>query len=116
MKQVWLTWDGCTFNDHMDAAQHEEYLADFVITMYDREGKLTTDTTNAMILHLKNAEAAEVFINAVTRNKDDGIYAGIGTEEIGWFYWDEWEEKYHFIEDWVIKALAVSVIPDLAKN
>jgi hypothetical protein len=106
MKQVWQTYDGQIFDDVLDAQRHEERIIGKV-RMWDRRGRATTDTANAMLVHLADTEAASIFLSMAHHNpSDDEDYCkGIEEDVYGWFYWDEGLEEYRWLDDELISAI-----------
>lgn len=105
MKQVWQTLDGRMFGDATDAEKHEREILNCV-KMFDPDGNPTTDTTQAVAVCLTDIHSADIFIDMVKHNEFDGIHRGIFSEDIGVFFWDDYESKYRFISDASLAALA----------
>jgi hypothetical protein len=95
MKRVWQTLDGAIFTDEYVAAKHEHTLLSKV-QMWDREGTPTEDCSNAMFICLRGEDAVTIFkqmneahpesLTVTNREMCDG--------DEGWWYWDEYEERY----------------------
>lgn len=109
MEIVYRAFDGTEFRTKDACAQYERNSIGLKgIRMWDFSGKPTEETNNAYFLHLDDEEEyAKVFI-AMSEN-DDGCHDGIEDDDIGWYYWDEYNERYVFMERDIILAFAKAV-------
>lgn len=107
MKQAWVTADGQVFFEATDAQRHEAEVLQQV-EMWDRKGVRTDDSLNGMIVHLTTPKAAEIFFNIINSNPEeitDPDSCGIAEEDVGWFYWDDTDECYHYMDDDILNLL-----------
>lgn len=107
MKTVYQTLDGKTFGELADAEQHEaQVLAQ--VAMWNWDNERTTNTAYARLIHLTGDGAGRVFRSMQIANPEE--YNPVSPEEIddedcGWFYWDEYAEKYRYLDQEVIDAI-----------
>ena len=102
MRIVYIAFDGKEFDKEEVCREYEENLRDTFV-MWDRKGNETDDPDHAMFLLLKTEGAGAAFIKAC---ESHGTYsAGICDGDIGFFYWDDWNETYRYLEKPLLDAL-----------
>ena len=109
MEIIYRAFDGVEFRTKESCVQYERNNAGLKgVHMWDFSGKPTDESHNAYFLHLDDEmESAAAFI-AMSEN-DDGYHDGIEDGDIGWYYWDEYDERYVFMERDIILAFAKAV-------
>ena len=100
MKIVYRAYDGEEFDTAEACVRHEEKKG-FHYEGWDYSGKFTTDPDDCVILYIENETGAKQFIDECDNEFTIG---GIDLEDTGWFYWDEWEEKYIYISLDIVDA------------
>ena len=104
MEVIFKSCDGILFNNAMDCVAHEKGLQkkkEPTWQGWDWDGKLTKHTDEAVFLHLSEYDSAESFLQSAADANDDAI-SGILPDDVGWFYWEESEERYCWIDDCLI--------------
>lgn len=102
MRIVYVAFDGTEFNREEDCREYEESLKSTFV-MWDRKGIVTENPDHAMFLLLKSEGAGAAFIKAC---EAQGTYStGIQEGDIGFFYWDEWNEEYRYLEKPLLDAI-----------
>ena len=107
MKTVYQTLDGKTFSELADAEQHEAQLLSQV-SMWNWDKDRTTDTSMACVLHLTGDNAGAIFRAMQQANPMDYTLTSeeeIDDEDNGWFYWDEYSERYRYLDHDIIDVL-----------
>lgn len=107
MQQIWQTLDGETFTDSFEAEKHERQILSQV-KMWDWDKESTTDTSRARLVYLSGDKAGAIFAAMIDAN--DKEYAPLNTDQIdtddtGWFYWDDFEDCYRYIDDSIVNIL-----------
>lgn len=103
METVYRTFDGRIFREPADAMQHEQSIIEH-LEMWDRDGNPTTDTRNAMFVHMHDETGAKMFLDAAKANED--ITEGIGSaEDYGFYYWNEYQDYYQYVDSDVLRVL-----------
>ena len=77
--------------------------------MFNRSGERTDDTCDAFVVHLTNEDAAGRFLAMIQSNPNESQDAadkcGVFEDDWGWYYWDEFEEHYRWIDEDIVNAL-----------
>jgi hypothetical protein len=102
MRIVYVAFDGTEFNREEECREYEESLKSTFV-MWDRKGDVTENPDHAMFLLLKSEGAGAAFIKAC--EAQGTISAGIQEGDIGFFYWDEWNEEYRCLEKPLLDAI-----------
>ena len=102
MRIVYIAFDGKEFDKEEVCREYEEALKDNFV-MWDRKGLETDDPDHAMFLLLKTEGAGAAFIKAC--EAQDTYHAGICDGDIGFFYWDDWNEEFRYLEKPLLDAL-----------
>ena len=102
MRIVYIAFDGTEFNREEDCREYEETLKSTFV-MWNRKGDVTDNPGHAMFLLLKTEGAGAAFIKACEAN---GTYsAGVQGGDIGFFYWDGWNEEYRYLEKPLLEVI-----------
>lgn len=102
MRIVYVAFDGTEFNREEECREYEESLKSTFL-MWNRKGDVTEDPDHAMFVLLKSEGAGAAFIKAC---EAQGTYsAGIQEGDIGFFYWDGWNEEYRYLEKPLLDAI-----------
>lgn len=107
METVYRTLDGKIFSQSADAAMHEEKIL-AQVKMWNWDGDPITDTSQAIVVHLIGNQAGAIFKDMIAANEfeTDGISDSvIDDEDTGWFYWNEYQECYCYIDEGIIDIL-----------
>lgn len=110
MQIIYRTIDGENFKDAYEAEKHEAAIRTQV-QMWDWNNDRTDDTSCARLIHLIGEGAAAIFKAMVNENSEDiGIDVGatIDDDDTGWFYWDEFAEKYRYLDKEIIDAIVAA--------
>ena len=104
MRIAYIAFDGKEFTKEEDCREYEERLRSTYM-MWDRKGNETDNPDHAMFLLLKTEGAGAAFTKACEAN---GTYSsGVQEGDIGFFYWDEWNEEYRYLEAPVLEAIEI---------
>lgn len=104
MTVVYIAFDGKEFDREEVCREYEESLKSTFV-MWGRKGVVTENPDHAMFLLLKAEGAGAAFIKAC---EAQGTYStGIQEGDIGFFYWDEWNEEYRLLEAPVLEAIEI---------
>jgi hypothetical protein len=102
MRIVYVAFDGTEFNREEECREYEETLKSTFV-MWNREALVTTNPDFAVFVLLKSEGAGAAFIKAC---EAQGTYsAGIQEGDIGFFYWDEWNDEYRYLEKPLLDAI-----------
>ena len=108
MQTVYGTIDGKVFNEISDAAKHEQAVL-AQVKMWDWENDRTIDTSNARVVHLIGNGAGKMFKDMIASNPNDWQNAAVGDtiedDDNGWFYWDEYNDTYRYIDSEIVDCL-----------
>ena len=107
MKTVYETLDGKHFSEVADAEAHETGILSQV-EMWDWDKERTVNTALAAVVHLSGEGAGAIFRAMQQANPDEYEVAPenvIDDEDTGWFYWDEYEETYRYIDPSIVNIL-----------
>lgn len=107
MKTVYKTLDGEIFEELADATAHEEQLKEQVV-MWDWNKERTTNTAYARLIHLTGDNAGAVLRAMQKANPDEYNITPedeIDDEDNGWFYYDEYAERYCYLDSELIDLI-----------
>ena len=107
MKQLWQTLDGETFTDSLAAEKHERQILSQV-KMWDWENNPTTNTETARLVHLSGEGAGAIFAAMIDANEQEYEPLNkdhIDVDDTGWFYWDEFDGHYRYIDDSIVNLI-----------
>ncbi len=107
METVYRTLDGKIFTEAADAEQHEQEILEKV-KMWDWNENPTTDTSHARVIHLVEPGSGAIFKAMVAANSEEyDLIADdiMDDEDYGWFYWDEYDERYRYIDKEIVDIL-----------
>lgn len=106
MEVIFKACDGALFESAEECVAHEKELQKKEPTWqgWDWDGKLTKKTDAAVLLHLSENDSAESFLRSAADANDDAM-SGILPDDVGWFYWEESEERYCRIDDCLIGVI-----------
>lgn len=107
MKTVYQTLDGKTFGELADAQEHESQILEQV-AMWDWEKNRTVNTAQARLIHLTGDNAGALLRKMQENNPEE--YSITPEEEIddednGWFYYDEYAERYCYLDSELIDLI-----------
>ena len=107
MKEIvrFQAFDGKVFTDKDECLEHEKFLGADYCKMWDRNGNITDNPENAAFVFI-NEEKIDNYCGAPTCGgrwftaicHDGKDCLGIEAEDSGFFYWDEWNGEYYYIE------------------
>ena len=102
MRIAYIAFDGKEFDKEEVCREYEETLKSTYM-MWDRKGLETDNPDHAIFLLLKTEGAGAAFTKAceVQGTLSEGIQKG----DIGFFYWDEWDEEYRYLEKSLLDAI-----------
>ena len=101
-KIVYVAMDGTKFATLTECMEYNRSLDKG--RWYKRTGDRTYNTDEAFIVYFPDTTATKAFISKCNFESD---YKGIDPEDHGWFFWDEWNEEYHYIDDGLIQAFRI---------
>jgi hypothetical protein len=106
MEIIFKAKDGTMFDSAEACVRYETELASDTKewTAWDWGGTPTDKTTNAIVVNLATERAAAQFLGQVTLENDDSI-KGIDTYSQGWYYWDEYNDQYSYLDDDILSIL-----------
>lgn len=98
--------DGTMFDSAEACVQYETELASETKewAAWGWDGKQTHKTANAVVVNLATERAAAQFLGQATFENDEGI-KGIDEYSQGWYYWDEGNGQYCYLDDDIISIL-----------
>ena len=102
MRIAYIAFDGKEFNREEDCREYEAKLRNTYV-MWDRKGVETDNPDHAMFVLLKDEGAGAAFTKACEAQVT--LHAGICDGDTGFFYWDEWNEEYHYLERSLLDAI-----------
>lgn len=102
MRIVYVAFDGKQFDREEECREYEETLKSTFV-MWTREALLVTNPDYATFVLLKTEGAGAAFIKVCEAQGTDS--AGIQEGDIGFFYWDEWNEEYRYLEKPLLDAI-----------
>jgi hypothetical protein len=95
MQIVYKAFDGTEFYYEEDCHKYEQGQAG-QIRMWDREGVRIHDPNKAFFVFFYDETEAEKFVKLC---EDAGAeYTGLTAEDIGFWFWDEWDNKYVYFD------------------
>ena len=109
MEIIYRAFDGTEFRTKDACALYERNNVELKgVRMWNVCGESTDASHNAYFLHLDDEmESAKAFI--AMSESDDGYHDGIEDGDTGWYYWDDYNERYVFMEGDIIRAFARAV-------
>ena len=106
MIAVFKAFDGTLFESAQECFEYEQRM-----TVRPRKWKgwdwnenPTADTSTAVVVFFCDGEASEQFVRDANLNGDydiDGFEAG----DTGWYYWDEGDCVYRFLQDSFVSTI-----------
>ena len=105
MQIIYKTFDGAYFTDEEEAKLHEQILQNSVI-MFNCRGERVERTDCAAVILLRRSESADA-LHGLAAEQDDVIY-GISSGDSGFFFYDEYDNTYSWIDDDDVCALAAA--------
>ena len=95
MQIVYKAFDGAEFFHEEDCLKYERDQIG-QIKMWNREGERIHDPNMAFFVFLYDETETEKFIKLC---KNAGVeYTGITADDIGFWFWDEWDNKYVYFD------------------
>lgn len=100
MEVVFKAKDGTLFVSAQECVLYEQRMAEGPRKWrgWDWEAKPTNNTTQAIMVFFRDGEASAQFIADAKLYADDDI-DGFEEGDTGWYYWDEGEKAYLFLDD-----------------
>lgn len=86
-----------SFKTEEDCRNHEQTMTP---KMWDGKGNLTLNAEEAMFVKIENGMVGYLFDKYGKQN-----FPGIDEEDFGYFYWDDWEERYLYLYKDTIKRV-----------
>ena len=99
MKVIYRAFDGTEFDNEPACVEYENLTKRRCVVMMDCSENLVTNTECAAVVWLKDEESAEIFHKMAKENGDEAAAHTIPKKEWGFFFWDEFNEKYVWIPD-----------------
>lgn len=105
MTIIYRAEDGTEFETEKECYEYERSMLLDGVVMWDRSGDHTERTEAALWVYLSSntPNTAKNFIEACKREGTQ--YEGIAEEDVGLFYWDEWDSMYRYLDREQIAAL-----------
>lgn len=99
MEIVFKAKDGTLFVSVKECVEYERRMAGVPRRWkgWDWQGNPTNDTSDALMVYFCDDEASVQFIADAKLNADDDV-DGFEEGESGWYYWDEDEGIYRFLD------------------
>lgn len=99
MEVVFKAKDGTLFASAQECVLYEQRMAESPRKWkgWDWAGNPAKDTTDTIMVYFCDDEASAQFIADAKLNADEDI-DGIEEGDSGWFYWDEGEGVYRFLD------------------
>jgi hypothetical protein len=106
MEIIFKAKDGTMFDSAEACVRYETKLASGTKewTAWTWGGTPTNKTDAAVVVNLATERAAAQFLEQATRENDDSI-KGIDTYSQGWYYWDEDNHQYYYLDDDILSIL-----------
>ena len=105
MKVIYEAFDGTQFDNKPECLEYEHKAGKTDIVMLDCNGNYVTKTDSAAFVWLKDEHSAALF-HSLARDIGDLVAAfTIQKEECGYFFWDEYGERYQYVSEDVINGL-----------
>lgn len=86
-----------SFKTEEDCRNHEQTMTP---KMWDGKGNLTLNAEEAMYVQVQSGMVEYLFDKYGKQN-----FPGLDEENYGYFYWDDWDEKYHYLDEDTIKRV-----------
>ena len=99
MKVIYKAFDGTEFDNQSACVEYEKMTRGCSVIMMDCSKNLTTDTECAAVVWLKDEDSAEIFHNMAKENNDEAAAYTIPKHGCGFFFWDEFNEKYVWVSN-----------------
>jgi hypothetical protein len=99
MKIVYRAFDGAEFDNEPACLEYEQAMKGNNVVMMDCSENIVTNTECAAVVWLKDEDSAEVFHGMAKENGDEAAAHTIPKKEWGFFFWDEYDEKYIWVPD-----------------
>lgn len=96
MEIIYRTCDGVIFEKESEARAHEAIDVCGSLTMWNRNGEVTTDTNQAYVVLLGTEEAAEAFL--AMNNAEEMECIGIEPDSTGIYLWNDWDQRYDWLD------------------
>lgn len=97
MEIIYKAFDGTCFGTE---AECREYECKAAFTMWDHCGRPTDDVSDCMVVHFPDPTSSYAFINLA--KKADSTTDGIDYDDCGWYFWDDFNSRYCYVEDEII--------------
>lgn len=97
MKVIYEAFDGAEFDNESDCLEYEKAMKGNNVVMMDCNENIVTNTDCAAVVWLKDEDSAEVFHSMAKEIGDEVAAHTIPKKECGFFFWDEYSEKYIWI-------------------
>ena len=105
MKVIYKAFDGTEFDNELSCVEYEKMTKDRCVIMMDCGKILVTNTECAAVVWLKDEDSAEIFHNMAKENNDEDAAHTIPKYECGFFFWDEFNEKYVWVSNESLNCL-----------
>ena len=107
MEVIYRAFDGTEFRD---AAACVAYEQNHKVHAWDRQGRECNSANEAVVVHLEDSQTTKGFLQMCIN--EDVTCEGIDDEDWGWFYWDDFNNKWRYIENEVVSAFKVALSND----
>jgi hypothetical protein len=105
MKVIYEAFDGTQFDNEPECLDYERVKGKADIVMLDCNGNSAKQTASAAFVWLRDEHSAALF-HSLARDCGDLVAAStIQEEECGFFFWDEYNERYQYVPEDVINGL-----------
>lgn len=98
MKVIYEAFDGTQFNNEPDCLKYEKALGNNVVMM-DCNENIVKNTDCAAVVWLKDEDSAEIFHSMAKEIGDEAAAHTILKKECGFFFWDEYSDRYIWISN-----------------
>ena len=102
MRIVYIAFDGTEFDSEFACRDYERSKMNS-FRMWDRKGNETNDPDNALFVLLKEEDAGKAFIGLC--NDSGSPCTGICEGDVGFYYWNDWNDEYLYLEAPVLDAI-----------
>jgi hypothetical protein len=116
MTIIYRAFDGKEFDNEADCCYHEHTLYS-AYTAWDRTGRqleVGETTEHAYVVHLHDDHSARAFIEAA-KNCGDTSMTGICEGDMGFYRWNEWDERYEWVDEEVYRFV-IKIIDSVEKS
>ena len=105
MKVIYRAFDGTEFDNETACIEYEKTTRDSNVIMMDCSENIVTKTECAAVVWLKDENSAEIFHDMAKWVGDEASAHTIPEREWGFYFWDEFDEKYVWVPNESLELL-----------